>query len=549
MRVLLAYPPLVNPWSPYLSLPALAAGLRQRGIEDVVLRDLNLEFFEYCTDAGVLGSGAEEARAQLRSPERFPADDRVLLRALTDIEGAMAEASTRFEDTVLHFFTPRGEPDGLRHLLFPYGPCLPRCEMRYNPFSSEEVRAAVDDEVRNPFWGFYRDRVARDLADLDPDVLGISISFPLQHVAAFTLAALVQEVSPRTHVCLGGAQASKMELNLKRSTAFRRLLLPLLDSVVIGEGEATLAALLRSLEGGEDLSRVPGVLFRRGSAVVATGPPKPLPMAELPTPDFDQLPLQRYLNHGSRPSLPLQATRGCYWGKCTFCDSYLLLGRYRARPVGRILDDVVRLHDRYGVGGIQFTDEALPPAIMRRLADHVVERRLPIEWSTYTRFDKTLTPEFCRQVAEGGCRVLFLGLEATSERVSHLMDKGIQVREVEPMLRSLRDSGIEVHLFAMMGFPTETRDEAARTLEFLLEHRDLFVSYSFVPFMLEWNSAVAGDPARYGIQQVAVDEHYDLMTSLPFEPESGLSMTEAAELHEEFNARLAAAGAFNPIFF
>ena len=41
-------------------------------------------------------------------------------------------------------------------------------------------------------------------------------------------------------------------------------------------------------------------------------------MASLPLPDFEGFPLDSYFVPVR--ILPYLATRGCYWGRCTFCD-------------------------------------------------------------------------------------------------------------------------------------------------------------------------------------------------------------------------------------
>jgi hypothetical protein len=44
MKIILIYPPLTNPRTPHLSLPALSAYLKTKGY-DIKIRDLNLDFF------------------------------------------------------------------------------------------------------------------------------------------------------------------------------------------------------------------------------------------------------------------------------------------------------------------------------------------------------------------------------------------------------------------------------------------------------------------------------------------------------------------------
>ena len=54
----------------------------------------------------------------------------------------------------------------------------------------------------------------------------------------------------------------------------------------------------------------------------------------VPAPDFDGLPLEKYF--APHLVLPYDPTRGCYWGKCTFCHYGLAevgTAAYREREV------------------------------------------------------------------------------------------------------------------------------------------------------------------------------------------------------------------------
>jgi anaerobic magnesium-protoporphyrin IX monomethyl ester cyclase len=68
----------------------------------------------------------------------------------------------------------------------------------------------------------------------------------------------------------------------------------------------------------------------------------------LPTPDFDGLPLDKYLSPVR--VLPLQSSRGCYWGRCAFCTHSLGYGkRYQPRQPAKVAADIRQLKERYGV--------------------------------------------------------------------------------------------------------------------------------------------------------------------------------------------------------
>ena len=62
-------------------------------------------------------------------------------------------------------------------------------------------------------------------------------------------------------------------------------------------------------------------------------------LAELPPPDFDGLPLEKYFV--PQLILPYLATRGCYWGRCTFCDHFQgYVEGFRTKQVDHIVEEI-----------------------------------------------------------------------------------------------------------------------------------------------------------------------------------------------------------------
>ena len=82
-------------------------------------------------------------------------------------------------------------------------------------------------------------------------------------------------------------------------------------------------------------------------------------MAELPPPDFDGLPLEKYFVPDR--VLPYLATRGCYWGRCEFCDhGEGYTAGYRTKKVQEIIEEVSFLKEKYQTSHFHFTDESYP---------------------------------------------------------------------------------------------------------------------------------------------------------------------------------------------
>lgn len=208
-----------------------------------------------------------------------------------------------------------------------------------------------------------------------------------------------------------------------------------------------------------------------------------MPFAERPAPTYDGLDLSLYMDTADTGNpmqrlwsngrwLKLQMAHGCYWHKCTFCDTCLpYIGQYESAPAATIVDRMQTMMRETGWSGFHFVDEACPPVVIRRVSEEILRRRMFCTWWGNIRFEKSYTDEMCRLMSQAGCIAVSGGIEVASERVLGLINKGVSVASVRETLVHFRDNGIMVHAYLMFGFPTETE---AELYESLATVRDLF---------------------------------------------------------------------------
>ncbi|MCD8102862.1 MAG: radical SAM protein [Alistipes sp.] len=213
------------------------------------------------------------------------------------------------------------------------------------------------------------------------------------------------------------------------------------------------------------------------SASCDHGPERPVSHAERGCPDFAGLPHRLYFSMLETPNPMLRIwsdgrwnkltlAHGCYWGRCTFCDTGLdYIGRYDPVPAATIADWMDTVAAETGSRGFHFTDEAAPPRVLRDLSLELLRRRRNYVWWTNVRFDKAFTGDMCRLMAAAGCIAVSGGLETASDRLLALMEKGISIESATLAMRNFLYSGIMVHGYLMYGFPTQTLQETVDSLE------------------------------------------------------------------------------------
>jgi len=289
-----------------------------------------------------------------------------------------------------------------------------------------------------------------------------------------------------------------------------------IDYVTLDSGERPLLALLEHVEGRRSSrERLVRTFFREDGRVRYVNFPEPdVPFEETGTPTWDGLPLARYLSlldmlnpmhrlWSDGRWNKLTVAQGCYWKKCTFCDTSLdYISRYEAASAKTLVDRIEAIVAETGQTGFHFVDEAAPPAALEKLAERLIARNVVITWWGNVRFEKAFTPELAQLLARSGCVAISGGLEVASDRLLELMHKGVTVEQVARVTRAFTDAGIMVHAYLMYGFPTETTQD---TIDALERVRQLFAagciqSAYWHRFSATAHSPIGLHPDHYGIQ-------------------------------------------------
>ncbi|HEY8743704.1 MAG TPA: radical SAM protein, partial [Chloroflexota bacterium] len=413
----------------------------------------------------------------------------------------------------------------LRLASLPYYPAaleLQSYQSAHRPDASASILRAVDDRARNMFIELFEELVLPDLRREDPDVVGVSIPCVNQVIAGLTLARLVKRAGLRAHVTIGGPMANIWREQLPQLPAMFQLI----DSAVIFDGEEPLVQLCQALERGAPLATVPNLIYPDGDRIRTTARQKQAKIASIPAPDFDGLPLDRYL--APEVVLPLAMARGCYFGKCAFCNVGFGESEVFSQMQGdALLEQMQTLCARHGSRRIFFVDEAMPPRLIRHIAPPLRELGTPIQWGGCMRFEKVIDPDLLETAHAGGCCMMLFGLESAAQRVMDFMIKGTRLEHVERILRESHDAGIWNHTFFFFGFPGETMEDAQETADFLYRHGELVNSAALGTFLLERYAPAHASPKQFGITRVIEDPSADLGFYFDYEVGSGIDAATA----------------------
>ncbi|GAB2181879.1 radical SAM protein [Denitratisoma sp. agr-D3] len=558
LRVLSLIPPMTQLNTPYPSTAYLTGFLRSRG-EDAVQEDLALGLvLSLFSRAGLaeLRACAEALPARQRSASVAGFLDRFERYAAT-VEPALAYLQGR-DPTLAHRiagrnFLPEGprfdsldayldpqDPDGGDPLAWAFGALGSSDRARHLATLYLNDLADVLREAADPRFEFVRyaeslaqsqpsfEPLARALAAEEtlvdrrlraltlaaierhqPQVVMLSVPFPGSVYGAFRIAQTIKTARTGIVTVLGGGFVNTELRELKEPRVFDYF-----DYVTLDDGERPILALLDHLRGGRGRERLVRTFVREDGGVRYCHFPEPdVPFAEVGTPTWDGLPIDRYLSvldmlnpmhrlWSDGRWNKLTVAHGCYWKKCSFCDVSLdYIGRYDGAPATLLVDRIEAVMAETGQSGFHFVDEAAPPKALRALAEEILRRGLSISWWGNIRFEKSFTPELCDLLAESGCIAVSGGLEVASDRLLKLMQKGVSVEQVARVTQAFAQAGVLVHAYLMYGFPTQTVQDTVDALEYV---RQLFEagciqSGFFHRFSCTVHSPVGLRPEDYGV--------------------------------------------------
>ncbi len=212
------------------------------------------------------------------------------------------------------------------------------------------------------------------------------MEFGSQSVQALVLGRLLKERFPSIHVTMGGAYFSQWVLLMGETQL--NWLFACTDSVVLGEGEKAFARLMDQVTTGGSLDHVPNLMYRNARTGVlhrfeSLDYPNP---AELPPPDYSDLDLDAYLI--PKPVIPYCISRGCFWGKCVFCQNRYGENRmrpYQAVPVDKAIEEMSLLAEQHGTNHFNFSNDVIDPAYLKRFSEAVIASHKRFRWNTDLR--------------------------------------------------------------------------------------------------------------------------------------------------------------------
>ncbi|MBT1072633.1 B12-binding domain-containing radical SAM protein [Pelotalea chapellei] len=369
------------------------------------------------------------------------------------------------------------------------------------------LRKAGFDAILANFSGWNDAAISREIRKFQPEIVAIS-QWTHNRVASSALARLARRAQQKCLIVMGGAHATFRcnELLIKE---------PVVDAVILGEGEETLLELAERVAGHSDWLDVKGLAYLSAGSVVIT-PSRP------PLRDLDQLPFPAFYLHEHSLGIDqnLQAefvisARGCP-SACSFCSSPGFWNRkIRFRSPQNVVDEILFLKDTFGLIYFSIRDDTFTADRRRtiEICRLLIERRAHVIWNCQSRVT-ALDEEILVWMKRAGCECVQLGVESGSSRILQMLDKTITPAQVEHAARLVKHAGINLSVYLISDVPGETEEDISLTIRLMRRIRpdDGYVSpLAYFPGTRLFDNAVAegrvapdlfevsGEPALYAV--------------------------------------------------
>lgn len=419
----------------------------------------------------------------------------------------------------------------------------------YDPYSLTEILRAAAKAGESALGRYLAGLLPFEAIGCEPAAIVINLRNDGELIQAFLVAALIKQKWPNAVRILDSSGANE-QYNfgewVQPLTSRRDAVSQYFDYFLPRQDYgASLRALLELIMRGSSpaLSGCTSNIIAFSSPAATAIEPAPVrTVAETFHNYIQALPVFRTAGH--RTIVARLSPTKCHWAACKFCtiNSQHLMPRGLAifdDHYQRNFESLLLKIRRDNIQSLILMDEALHPNVLLTFAERVLSSGLSIVYRARCRFTNDLTPEVCKTIYASGCRYLGLGLEAASPRVNKLVNKHMgEPIDYDGVLQSLENAGIRMHIYAILGFPTETREEIAATRDFLIDnikrHRYLTVSANL--FHLMRGSGIFHGPKEFNIE--AMIDPGDIALVLQFrerERDANLAFSERS-VQEIFRA-------------
>lgn len=244
-----------------------------------------------------------------------------------------------------------------------------------------------------------------------------------------------------------------------------------IDYFCYDEGEKTIIAFARYLEGKDKIQNIPNLLYKNKKDVQKNHHEIVANLDNLPFPNYD---LEVYPAMGGNEKfkmIVIDESRRCYFS-CPFCiESSKEKGKWRAKSPERIIEEIKILKNKFNVKLIRLGGQMTPKKLLEDISMRIIEDKIEIEFSSFSHITTMKDADF-NLMRSAGLYSIFFGVESGSQRMlSNTLGKRTKVEDIESALIKASDAGIYTVASLIYPSPGDNEGSMMETINLLIKTR------------------------------------------------------------------------------
>jgi anaerobic magnesium-protoporphyrin IX monomethyl ester cyclase len=316
--------------------------------------------------------------------------------------------------------------------------------------------------------------IKKIIQEFNPDIIGmrlLSVNFDFFN-------QVISMIPENIKIVVGGPHVNLDPLSVlnKKEISF----------VVLNEGEETFLELIKSQIYKTDFFEIRGLGYKKnGESIINERRQFIQELDKIPFPDYSLIDLDKYSKFFSygytfRKQGVILSSRGCPFN-CSYCFNFT--GRnFRRRSAQNVFGEIEHLNKDYGIKDFFIVDDNFNIEKQRCIDffNLIINSKLKINlyFTSGLRGD-LMDKEFIDLMIKAGTIWVTFGVETVNKRVQGVANRNMDVDKLRTSIEYCCDKGVMVGTFFMIGFPTETKDEAMETLQFIRSIKGITMPYLF----------------------------------------------------------------------
>lgn len=320
--------------------------------------------------------------------------------------------------------------------------------------------------------------IESSIRQFHPDIIGFStLTYELKQLRKLT--AMAKSINPDVLTIAGGPHPTFAPKDVLEDEN--------LDLAVLGEAEETIIEVLKRHE-QRNWDDIDGVGYRQDGQIVIKPRQTTIDNLDtLPFPDWDLIDLKAYNSFRVHNMMGMQAaeiyapiftSRACPY-RCTYC--HRIFGKkFRPRSPENVLEEIKLLYEKHNVRELHIYDDVFNLDKKRAIA--ICKGIKEAGWDLKIAFPNAIRGDILDEemldwlILAGTYKIIF-AVETASPRLQKLIKKNNDLDKLKRNIDLAVDKGLLVKAFFMLGFPTETREELQRTVDFAVKSRIHLASF------------------------------------------------------------------------